>query len=772
MAVRKFILSFGQSNAGPSPDLVTWWQYHYGAYLGTFTPTISRGSYNDKFTMPGTFPGYTTLDIKGRCISGLRVLTAYNPYATGYSDYPGAAKVIAATSNTVDLAQFVPASPTVGGGVFQYFNILRRLTGEVRQVISSTTAGIASGATCKLTVGVAFSSVPQVGEQFCYEHVATADATSASGKTTVTLAMRCGTGVAADAHTYLGCKLRCIYSFHSPNVGQEYVISSVATNGFQVTVDGTWTQLPHTGDTFAIVPGNGAAGTITQATLAAPDSFASWGHFLPWTTNEGLTTTSVIGEPNLTTNPYPPGFNYPNTYHILPEYQNGTGTGKVSRGVSYSIGLGLRFKQYYGETFYLMSSDIGGTPLAHSENPSGSSNYVGWHDGAQHCTWSPGEQNGNFKRLMDELDMAIATSALAGDTLQCVGLFFIQGETDGSQSEWADAYESNLREFKARIRAEIKSRNLWADDADTIPWVQPQISNSGGYWPYYATINAAIERLAEEDRYMRTFSMSDAPVKVGDTAHYNGQGATMLEDRAFLAWRSITETNTAAGQAELNICNLALSHLGDAAQITSIAPPDGSAQATHCARFYPIARDSMLDMRSWTFATRRKSLVALDNTRTEWDYAYAVPADCTTSFAVLPPDVQDDYSTRYSPTDSSGYPANIFPNVAAGAYLPQPYTVETDEYGRQIIYTDQANAVIRYSASGTDASKFSPLFKMALSWHLASMLAGPIIKGDVGAAEAKRCAQMAQYYVGQADESDSNQRQIKPEHIVPWMSGR
>lgn len=266
--------------------------------------------------------------------------------------------------------------------------------------------------------------------------------------------------------------------------------------------------------------------------------------------------------------------------------------------------------------------------------------------------------------------------------------------------------------------------------------------------------------------------MEDAEVFTGDSAHYDGVGATTLEDRAFLGWRSIIETNTAAGQAELDICNLALSHLGDAAEITSISPPDGSAQAAHCSRFYPVARDSMLDMRSWTFATRRKALVPMDNTRTEWDYAYIVPGDCTTSFAVLPPDVQDDYSTRYSPTDSPGYPANIYPIVAAGAYIPQPYTVETDEFGRQILYTDQADAVIRYSASGTDATKFSPLFRMALSWHLASMLAGPIIKGEVGAAEAKRCAQMAQYYIGQADESDSNQRQIKPEHIVPWMSGR
>jgi hypothetical protein len=770
MAVRKFVLSFGQSNAGPSPDLVTWWQYHYGADL-RYSTTFTRGAYSDKFTMPGTFPGYTTLDIKGRCISGLRVLTAYNPYASGYSDYPGAAKALGVGANYIDVAQYVtPANP-----ITYPFLLLRKLTGELLTVnVSSIPGGLPTGATCRWTCTTNFSSTPQVGEQFYFSQHSTAQATESGGKTTVALQTRCGSGVGAtDAHTYLGCRLLHVYSnTHTNNIGTSFVISAVSADGLTVTVDGTWTQAPHAGTQFAIVPGNWTVGTtVGQFEVARPDAFASWGHFLPWTSNEGKTTLSTLGE-STTTNPYPPGFDYPNTFHVPPPYRTGTGTGIVSRGISYSIGLGLRFKQYYGETMYLVSSDIGGTPLAHSENPSGSSNYVGWHDGSQHCTWSPGESNGNFKRLLDELDMAIATSALAGDTLQCVGVFFIQGETDGSQSEWADAYESNLRQFKTRIRAELKARSLWTEDAETIPWIQPQISNAGGYWPYYLTINAAIERLAEEDRYMRTFSMSDAPVKVGDTAHYNGQGATMMEDRAFLAWRSIIETNTLAGQAELDICNLALSHIGDPAEITSISPPDGSTQATHCARFYPLARDSMLDMRSWTFATRRKALVSLENTRTEWDYAYAVPADCTTSFAILPPDVQDDYSTRYSPTDSPGYPANIFPIVAAGAYLPQPYTVETDEYGRQIIYTDQADAVIRYSASGTDATKFSPLFRMALSWHLASMLAGPIIKGEVGAAEAKRCAQMAQYYVGQADESDSNQRQIKPEHIVPWMSGR
>ena len=61
---------------------------------------------------------------------------------------------------------------------------------------------------------------------------------------------------------------------------------------------------------------------------------------------------------------------------------------------------------------------------------------------------------------------------------------------------------------------------------------------------------------------------------------------------------------------------------------------------------------------------------------------------------------------------------------------------------------------------------------MALSWQLASMLAGPIIKGDAGAAEAKRCTGMAQAFIAKAAESDANQRKVTPVHNVAWMAGR
>jgi len=206
--------------------------------------------------------------------------------------------------------------------------------------------------------------------------------------------------------------------------------------------------------------------------------------------------------------------------------------------------------------------------------------------------------------------------------------------------------------------------------------------------------------------------------------------------------------------SEVDICNLALANLGDAATVSSLSPPEGSIQAEHCARFYPIARDTLQEMHAWGFATKRVALAAVSIAWPQWSYAYAAPADAVNILEVLPTVATDDYSEGTLP------------------FVPQPYAMEVDDQGRQIIVTDCASAVLRYTAQVSDPTKFTPLFVAALSWHLSSMLAGPIIKGDVGAAEAKRCQGMAQYYIGKAKESDANQRRILPAHVAPWIAGR
>ena len=219
---------------------------------------------------------------------------------------------------------------------------------------------------------------------------------------------------------------------------------------------------------------------------------------------------------------------------------------------------------------------------------------------------------------------------------------------------------------------------------------------------------------------------------------------------------------------EVDICNLALAHLGDDATIASLSPPEGSAQAEKAARFYPIARNTLLEMQTWNFASKRGNLALTTNTLDQWDYAYVAPADMMSPVAVISPSAQNDYATRMSAGDTpGGITSNYAPTIVAGQYTPQQFSIEGN-----LIYTNQENAMLRYQAFITDPSLFSPLFVMTLSWHLASMLAGPVIKGDQGAAEAKRCTQVMVNYLSTAKQSDNLHRDITVEHIVPWTSGR
>lgn len=220
--------------------------------------------------------------------------------------------------------------------------------------------------------------------------------------------------------------------------------------------------------------------------------------------------------------------------------------------------------------------------------------------------------------------------------------------------------------------------------------------------------------------------------------------------------------------SEVEICNLALSRLGDSATVAAINPSDGSAQADHCSRFYPIARDSMLEMHSWGFATTRVSLALMTNPWPEWTYAYAQPNDAVNLLAVLAPDAASDYSVAVPL--AANYYGNV--NTGTGIYTPQEYAAETDATGNEIIYTNQVNATLRYTRRVTDTTKFSPLFTDALGWLLASYMAGTILKGDSGMAAARNCAAMFQQVMGRATTSDANQQRNTINQSVSWMAGR
>lgn len=218
----------------------------------------------------------------------------------------------------------------------------------------------------------------------------------------------------------------------------------------------------------------------------------------------------------------------------------------------------------------------------------------------------------------------------------------------------------------------------------------------------------------------------------------------------------------------VDICNLALARLGDEATVSSIDPPEGSAQAEHCARFYPIARDTLLEAHQWTFCTKRATPAVIDAGIVQWQYAYAAPADLIDIISVMNYQSSDDFSQPLV-IDNQVLGST---NSGMGTYAPQPYSLETLDDGTSVILTNQENALIRYTARITDTTKFPSQFVDALAWLLASYLAGPIMKGDVGVRMGQACYQAYIAAFRSASTNDANNQRRNINQSVSWMVNR
>ncbi len=199
---------------------------------------------------------------------------------------------------------------------------------------------------------------------------------------------------------------------------------------------------------------------------------------------------------------------------------------------------------------------------------------------------------------------------------------------------------------------------------------------------------------------------------------------------------------------EISIANLALSHLGDDATVASLNPPEGSAQAEHCALFLPMARDVMLELHDWKFARRRASLALRTETNDAWQYVYAEPADCVRILKVLP------YGYAYDDNETEMFETGI-----------------ADD-GTPLIYTNTENSTLIYTSQVVNPARWPPLFVSALTWLLASYVAGPLIKGDEG---KKAGLDAYQVFLGEASRamgSNANQVRQRIERMPPHISAR
>ncbi len=200
---------------------------------------------------------------------------------------------------------------------------------------------------------------------------------------------------------------------------------------------------------------------------------------------------------------------------------------------------------------------------------------------------------------------------------------------------------------------------------------------------------------------------------------------------------------------EVDICNLSLSNIGQDALVTAINPPDGSIEAEHCERFYPIARDKVLEMHMWRFATFRQTLAKITLPVTlegQWRFAYAMPSLVISPKLLLPPRVIND-------TDAV------------------PFEVEADTDGSEIILTNMDNAVLKFIKKVTDTTKFTPMFITTLSWLLGSYLAGPITKRPERRADAFANF-LVEYQFATSGDAKARRKDLLRKHIAGFHRAR
>lgn len=150
----------------------------------------------------------------------------------------------------------------------------------------------------------------------------------------------------------------------------------------------------------------------------------------------------------------------------------------------------------------------------------------------------------------------------------------------------------------------------------------------------------------------------------------------------------------------VDICNLALMHIGTSTTIASLS--EQSAEARACARVFNTARDTTLRDHNWNFATRFASLADIGSAPHGWSYRYQYPNDCLKAIAVHYEHIARENATRQ---------AISFRVIAQ------------DNLESKAIITDISPAILEYTAQVTNTENFDPLFVEALSLRIASMIA-------------------------------------------------
>lgn len=149
---------------------------------------------------------------------------------------------------------------------------------------------------------------------------------------------------------------------------------------------------------------------------------------------------------------------------------------------------------------------------------------------------------------------------------------------------------------------------------------------------------------------------------------------------------------------KLNICNLALSILGQAA-LSSLSEVNN--RATLCKQYYDIVRQQVLREHDWSFARCQEKLLLVreEDFGNKMAYIYQKPANCL-------------------------FVSKVYNDALHGGLKEQQFKLEFDNLSKkEVIRTECAEAYAEYTKNITDTSMFDAPFVDAMSALMAYKMA-------------------------------------------------
>ena len=157
--------------------------------------------------------------------------------------------------------------------------------------------------------------------------------------------------------------------------------------------------------------------------------------------------------------------------------------------------------------------------------------------------------------------------------------------------------------------------------------------------------------------------------------------------------------------SKTEIVNLSLNHLGMDKEIANVDTEDSKA-ARLGKRFFDTARDAVLRDFDWPFATALTDLALVEtNPNDDWGYSYRHPSDAVKLRRIPSGARVDSLASRI------------------------PFRVGRDSQGL-LIFTNQSQAKMEYTARVESVELYSADFILALSYRLAIYMAPGLTAGD------------------------------------------